>query len=533
MRRFSSYGPINTEQHFYVPRKDLITKGHTFLIGDNPEMGGHYFTVWAPRQTGKTWLMTQLVGKIKQSKDYHIGIISLQLAQKETSENDVLEVFLTAMKEAFGIDFPRIKKIREIRSLFTKQYFQKPVILIIDEFDALQEEFINSFANVFREMYISRNSELTKKSIDQTVLLHGLALIGVRSVLGIENTHGSPFNTQRSLPIPNLTLEEVQYMFSCYEQESGQKIHAEVVKRLFIETNGQPGLISWFGEMLTEGFQWYTNDKTKPITKNEFEIVYAAAIYALPNNNIMNLISKAKETDNKEVILYLFQTQEKLEFAFDNKIINALFMNGLIVPEIVDQRYYYIKFACPFVQKRLFNYFSNEYFNFVGRLVDPMVSMGAVIGDTTLNIRNIINLYQVYLQKNSTWLFKSVPRRKDMRIHEAIFHFNLYAYLHSLLKAPGGEVIPEFPTGNGKIDLLISFHSNRYGLELKSFSNERNFIDALEQASCYGKHLNLAEIFLIVFIEKIDEAYRIKYQKEFPASQTGVKVIPLFVETGE
>jgi hypothetical protein len=123
------------------------------------------------------------------------------------------------------------------------------------------------------------------------------------------------------------------------------------------------------------------------------------------------------------------------------------------------------------------------------------------------------------LKKNSCWLFKSVPRRTDMRIYEAIFHFNLYAYLNEFLKTPGGRVIPEFPTGNGMIDLILTYGNNRYGLELKSFSNERNYTEALKQASKYGKRLELDEIFLVVFVE-------------YSGTGTGVKVIPIFIETG-
>ena len=57
MRRFSSYGPVNPKLHYYAPRKELIEKAYTTLVGENPEEGGHYITVWAPRQYGKTWIM--------------------------------------------------------------------------------------------------------------------------------------------------------------------------------------------------------------------------------------------------------------------------------------------------------------------------------------------------------------------------------------------------------------------------------------------------------------------------------------------
>jgi len=61
MRRFSSYGPVDPELHFFAPRLDLIDKGYNQLIGENPAKGGHYFTVWAPRQTGKTWIMPEII----------------------------------------------------------------------------------------------------------------------------------------------------------------------------------------------------------------------------------------------------------------------------------------------------------------------------------------------------------------------------------------------------------------------------------------------------------------------------------------
>ena len=59
MRRFHSYGSIDTEEHYYAPRQELIEKAYTQLIGYNPQKGGHYFTVWAPRQTERPGLCSK------------------------------------------------------------------------------------------------------------------------------------------------------------------------------------------------------------------------------------------------------------------------------------------------------------------------------------------------------------------------------------------------------------------------------------------------------------------------------------------
>jgi hypothetical protein len=529
MRRFSSYGPINTKLHYYAPREKLIDRAYTQLVGENPDEGGHYITVWAPRQTGKTWVMQEVVQKIKKMDEYEIAILSIGSVKKEKNEKEVISAFVEKLSEVFQKKFLSLKKIRHSPTLFTKKYFQKPVILIIDEFDSLEEGFINDFANIFREIFSSRSNETDKKSKDKTHLLHGLALVGVRSVLGIENVTGSPFNVQRSLHIPNLTYEEMDGMFKWYEKESRQKAEQEVIDRLYYETNGQPGLTGWFGELLTET---YNKETSKAITMNNFEEVHAAAVKILPNNNILNIISKANKEPYKQMVLELFKTDRKIEFTYDNTKLNYLYMNGIIDREKENRIEYYVKFSCPFVQKRLFNYFSSEIFHSMGRLYEPFESLDDTITETHLDIRNLVKRYQTYLKKNREWLLKDAPRRVDLRIYEAIYHFNLYSYLNEFLRPQGGRVFPEFPTGNGKIDLIVTYAGNRYGIELKSYTNERNYKESLEKAAKYGKQLELTEIFLVFFVESIDDKNRIKYEADYPDKETGVNVLPIFIETG-
>ncbi len=78
MRRFSSYGPLNKKLHYYVPRKEAIDKACNQLIGTPPEEGGHYFTVWAPRQTGKTWLMQQVLHRLQKDDRFNVLKINLE-----------------------------------------------------------------------------------------------------------------------------------------------------------------------------------------------------------------------------------------------------------------------------------------------------------------------------------------------------------------------------------------------------------------------------------------------------------------------
>jgi hypothetical protein len=538
MRRFFSYGPIDNEEHYYAPRNELIEQAYGQLVGDSPQKGGHFITVWSPRQCGKTWVMQQVLERVEASTslqtsvDVDVVTIVVDYLEGDTDLDNVTSSIAKDILRELGIKEPNFDISKKFQRLFTRDVLKKPLILILDEFDALSEQAINRLTRIFRNIYIARQNEIKKTQNQRQYLLHGLALVGVRSVLGIENKRGSPFNVQRSLRIPNLTYDEVKSMFEWYEKESGQKVEEEVIKRLFYETQGQPGLTCWFGELLTEGFESYTVDKTRPISIQVFDRIYQAAVSKLPNNNILNIISKANQDDYKPMVLKLFKTDRLFPFKFDDREINFLYMHGVIDSEISSEGEWVVKFSSPFVQKRLFNFFSNEMFKYMDNVIEPFDNLEDVITANGLNIKNILRRYQNYLVKNREWLFKGVPRRKDLRVFEAVFHFNLYMYLYEFLYSQEGRVYPEFPTGNGKVDLLIEYNNQVYAIEVKSFRDKTSFEKALGKAALYGKQLGLKEICIVFFIERIDDGHRKEYEVDTPDKETGIKVVTVFIETG-
>jgi hypothetical protein len=543
MRKFSSYGPIDTDLHYYVPRQALIDQAVSQLMGENPNKGGHYMTVWAPRQRGKSSVMQQTLYRLQKEERFDTIVLSLQHLKSQSNVDKVVQSIALSIVQKLGIsevkvripqvpqlgDFSAGMSLDQFHHLFRKEHLAKPLILILDEFDALSEEAISGLADVFRNIYITRQYESNKAPLAREYLLHAVALIGVRSVLGIENPRGSPFNVQRGLHIPNLTFAEVEEMVKWYSRESGQEVSEAVIKRVYDETQGQPGFVSWFGELLTETY----NEHNPVITSQDFEFAYSAAVAALPNANIQNIISKAKQEPYRELVLKMFQTDQKLEFWLDDPSINFLYMNGVVEQEVVPhETRRYLKFPSPFVQKRLFHYFSRLLTPDVGKLHDPFEDLSEIISDNHLNIKKLMGLYERYLRQNREWLFRDVPRRTtDLRIFDAVYHFNLYMYLSSYLQPQGGQVIPEFPTGNGQIDLIIRVAGQKYGLEVKSYANQRAYKEGIRQAADYGHKLKLDEISLIFFIEVIDDANRLKYEVTTVDAKTGVSVEAIFVAT--
>jgi len=500
MRKFSSYGPVDTDLHYYAPRTELIDYAQNQLLGEDKTKGGHYITVWAPRQTGKSWVMCQVIQRIREEDEFAVGVISLQSAKDIVDEQYLLKIFIRKLQIAFDREFPEIERMAEIATLFTSTYFSKPVVLIIDEFDALQETFINRFANEFRAMYLGRIDEGDLLSGEKSCILHGLALIGVRSVLGIENVNGLPFNVQRSVHIPNLSREEVVQIFQDYQGESGQPIQADVVERIYYEMQGQPGLTCWFGELLTEKRLRHDGE----IVMDDFEYSYSDALNVEPNNNILNIVSKARDEKYKPLVLKMFQGGAKQVFRYDNPITNYLYMNGVVsyekLPDAMGSYQQYIKFT---------------------------------ITVTHLDIKHIIRLYEEYLHKNRNWLFKDAPRRKtDEHIYEAVYHFNLYYMYLARFVDRKATVVPEFPTGNGKIDLVVYHPKQTYLLEVKSFTNRQVHQEALEQAAQYAQQLAVSEAWLITFIEAMDDTQRASLEVTYRDAITSMTVHPIFIVTG-
>ncbi len=530
MRTFSSYGPVDTDQHFYVPRRALVTEALNALIGRPPEQGGGYITVWAPRQRGKSWLLGQVRQRLLDEdryRDFDVVWLSVEDFRGETDPLVVVRDLAAEIARHLGLRPVQVDSPRDFATCFASERLAKPLVLIIDEFDALGDEAIDRIVSVFRRIHGARRLRTATPRGEQDYLLHGVALIGVRSVLGVDSASGSPFNVQRSLHVPNLTLAEVRSMFAWYQRESGQAVAKAAVDRLFQETEGQPGLVSWFGELLTETY----NRNAATITTEDFDRVYAHAVHALPNVNIQNLIVKVAREPWRNLVLELFQTKEKQPFGFDEPLVNHLYMHGVVDQEITDDNEHYIRFACPFVQKRLFLYFSRTHFRFTGEVFAEFEDVSDTVTDAGLDVKRLLRRYERHLRENRDWLLKDAPRRQDLRIHEAVYHFILYSFVDRFLRPKGGRVYPEFPTGNGKIDLLIRYAGNIYGLELKAFTDAFGYRAALRQAARYGKQLGLREVVLACFVESTDDDSRRRYETVYEDSATRVTVTPVFVAT--
>ncbi len=504
MRRFHSYGPVDCEKHFCVQREELVQKCLHYLAGDS-EKEGHYFTIWGARQTGKTWIMRQVREKIRQEHGNKFLIADFSMQSIIMKDHDPSGIFLRNMpiffKEEFDIDIAPPLNWDEWTNLFSKaaNLFDRPIILFIDEFDSLPREIIDILVSLFRNIYLKRKN----------YLLHGLALIGVRAVLGLESERGSPFNIQRSLHVPNLTPDEVTEMFGQYRQESGQNIEAAVTDKIYEVTRGQPGLVSWFGELLTETFN---PGKDRTLCMKDWEKTYRRACTTEWNNTVLNLIKKAKG-EYQTHVSELFGRSD-IPFTIWADWCNYLYLNGIIDYEnstdAIGRETQICCFSSPFIQHVIYESFTYELIGDRTPILalDPSDDLSDVFDTPLLNIPGLIRRYQDYLKRlkaKGLNLWKDQPRRKDMRFTEAVGHFHLYSWLREAV-GQYCAVSPEFPAGNGKVDLHIRCDGKEGIIEVKSFTDSRQIGKAAKQAAEYASAIGLNSVTLVLFVYSEDES---------------------------
>ncbi len=503
MRRFHSYGPVDDRKHFAVSRKELVQTCIDNLVGDCEE-SGYYFTVWAPRQTGKTWLMCQVSEKIRTlyADKFIIAKMSCQgIVMKDgAGEDEFLKKIPKLMLDGFDLDIQPPETWEEWILFFHKRkgIFQKPVVLFIDEFDSLPAKVIDRIVTLFRDVYLNRDD----------YFLHGLALIGVRAVLGAESHRGSPFNIQRSFHVPNFTKDEVEDLFNQYRKESGQTVGSEVVARVYESTRGQPGLVCWFGELLTEK---YNPGKDKEIQTEIYEDVYRLACTVEWNNTVLNLIKKA-QGKYSGYVLELFSRPD-MTFSIRTEWCSYLYLNGIIDQNIVrddtGKKNYVCRFSSPFAQNCLYDAFTLDLIGDRPPILplEPLDKLSDVFDSSELNLPALLERYKNYLKRLKAkglnpW--KDQPRRSDLHLTEYVGHFHLYFWLQN---AVGRRCVisPEFPTGNGRVDLHLKCGAKLGIIEVKSFRDLYELEISRGQAARYAAKLGLNSVTLAVFVPTDDE----------------------------
>jgi len=469
MRRFNTSGPNIPEEHYTIERTDLIKKGIELV-----EMK-RYFTIWAPRQTGKSTYFGQL-GEILEKNGYKVAHINF-----ENYKNAPLDTFL----DRFIGEINKFWKTNYTKTNISKIFYDieqianKKFVLIIDEVEGINKEYFGDFLHSIRNAYHSRQNHSLKSVI----------LVGVSNIVGVVSDNASPFNIADNLNVPYFTNKEVYALLEQHETETLQIFEEKVKQKICQITANQPGLVNGFAQKLTTDYP----DK-KVLNYDDYLEVEHWYLNVAIDKNFSNILNKAKEYRN--FVERLLFTEEKIPFDIDRESIKLLHINGLIKED--ENRN--VTFWVPFYKKRLYKAFY-PYTNGEKANILRSIAVSELFDiNNRLKLDKLISGYKEYVKRRGFNVFREKDENGNYQsIKESALIYSFETYIQAFLQVIDGKSYREADTGLGKSDLVINVKSIEYLIESKIYYYESQFLNGKKQLAYYCNSLGLSNGIYLVF----------------------------------
>ncbi len=480
MREFNTSGPCNPALHYTVMREALIAEGKQKVHK------GRFFTLFAPRQSGKTTYFQLLLAELKNEGFTPVWIsfenlssLSKDLFYKALTQ----ELFYELSGHNIETDY-QINNEFDLGEYFRhlQTHIERPIVLVIDEFEGIPDEVVGEVMHTFRKIYHRR----------EHYCLHSLLLIGVSTISELVLTTASPFNIATELEIPYFTFEEVKALINQYVTETGQIFEANVIKAIYDNTQGQPGLVCALCLQLVTKV---VTDKSQAVTLNHFYQSLQFFLTRRLHKNIINIVQKARQ--KREFILKLLFQSEPIPFSMYEPDIAWLYANG-----VVDEIDGYVDVIVPLYKKVLITAFrpliNGEITHYI---TSPHETLSQYLNnDGGLNINALLEEYRAYVHRRGFRAFDTE------NLGEGACHYSLDGFINFFIERIGGQTYIEVPSGKGRIDILIRYRDKSYIIETKRFTDTTYFKRGKAQLAAYLKSEQLSEGYYVVFSDIHSEA---------------------------
>ncbi|KJJ85140.1 ATPase domain protein, prokaryote domain protein [Candidatus Omnitrophus magneticus] len=484
-RYFNTTGFCMPERHYMID--PLRNQKIIFDLIEKTQ----YFTIHAPRQTGKTTLLNELAHRLTKEGNYISVVFSVESAgyrsiTEEIANKKIINSLYSSSGQYLNKKNCPIPPEKYTKDLTLENYLidwaisqTKPIVLLLDEIDSLYDDVLVSVLRQLRNGFQKR-----PKRFPSTV-----ALVGLRDVREYKTKvrpsevslgSGSPFNIKaESILLGTFTKEEITELYSQHTKDTGQIFLKEVVDRIYELTGGQPWLVNAIAREIV--VKILNEDFTKKITLDHVESAKENIIQRR-DTHLDSLIDKLKEERVKNIVSAIINGDGVL---FDNYDDSLLYCRDLgIISEtkpirIANEIYREI---IPRVLNR----------NLQDSIEEEGETKWYIKSNGKLDMDKLLKAFQEFYSENSeVWL-----ERFDYK--EAGPHLLLMAFLQRVING-GGRINREMAVGTGRTDLLIEFNGDKFVLELKLKRMPSARQKGLDQISRYLDTLGMTKGYLILF----------------------------------
>jgi hypothetical protein len=470
-RYFNTSVPNIPQEHYTLKREPLIQTGSDLVKKKR------YFTIWAPRQSGKSTYFLMLSELLKK-KGYQILHINVENFASATEES-FLKFLANEFEEAFKIEI-NATTFSEFYDQVKRQKGPNR-IFIIDEVEGLNPSIFGQFLHTIRNLYHFRESHSFKSII----------LVGVSNIVGVIQDNASPFNIADNLEVPYFTHEETKELLQMHEAETNQRFGPEVKEKISYITGNQPGLVNSFAYQLVQ-----RNPDKPVIDYSDYLKVEDWYINIAVDKNISNIINKAKQ--HRLFVESLLFSEKSLKFTINDERMKFLSSYGVITNN--DEGL--VEFNVPLYKKALMHSFypySNGESDYFFRDSD---FKNFFTDNAKINFKSLIHNYKTYVKKRSFKYFREKDKETGeyLNLKEAALAYSFETYIQVFLQEVEGKSYLEPSTGLGRCDLLINLKGHEYVIEFKIYRNLSRFQKGKDQVSYYARSMKIPEAIYLVFV---------------------------------
>jgi hypothetical protein len=470
-RYFNTSGPNIPGEHYTLTREKLIQKGLALAKRKI------YFTIWAPRQTGKSTYFRMLAQKLEE-KEYQVTHVNVE-NYEEAPGSAFFNYLFREIEENWGIKL-KSTNFGDLQNDIAAVKDRK-FILVIDEIEGLNPGYLGQFLHTIRNLYQTRETHSLKSVI----------LVGVSNIVGVIQDNASPFNIADNLDVPYFTDEETFTLLHMHEEETGQLFHEEVKKKICTVTANQPGLVNAFAYQLVE-----RNPQKDIIDYDDYLKVEDWFLTEAIDKNISNIINKAKQ--HRGFVEQLLFTEEKVKYQVNDEKIKFLHSHGLIKKD----KDGYVEFWVPMYRKAVYDTFYPYANGERGRFFRHMDSYSLLEEGGRVNFDKLMDNYKDYVKRRSFKYFreKDPDTGEYKSLKEAALAYSFETYIQAFLQEVEGKSYMEPHSGLGRCDLLLNIGGKEYVVEFKIYQSPSKFKKGKEQLAYYSKTMGLKEGVYLVFV---------------------------------
>lgn len=499
---FNTAGPVNRPQHYKIDPLHRWNLDEILMYIQQEK----YFVLHAPRQTGKTSSLLALKEYLNAEGAYVCVYANFEAAQ--AARNDVksgLQAIITELSLRFSDFFPGINLSDEIYAIFNaakaesglnavltylSEELKKPLVLLIDEIDALVGDTLVSVLRQIRGGYDRRPAEFPST----------IVLCGVRDIkdyrINRSNediiTGGSAFNIKaESLRLGNFTQDDIVTLYNEHTAATGQKFEPECFDLIWQYTAGQPWLVNALAYEVTMKMK-ENRDRAVTIIPEMIEEAKERLILSR-QTHLDQLADKLAEDRVRRVILPMIlgeeaQAQEDdkqycMDLGLITKSSQGIVISNAIYREVIPRE------LSKEHQDNLQSRFSPEW-------VNP---------DGSINTDTLFTMFQDFWRENA-----GIWASHIKGYQEAAPQLVTQAYLQRVANG-NGSIAREYAILRKRTDLMLKWNyregekekHQKIVIELKTINEKQSYekiiSEALKQTAEYTKICGADESHILIF----------------------------------